>query len=98
MLPANGVYITKTLLDGKLYNSMTNVGYNPTFEDVKEKMVETHIIDFNQDIYGKKIEVFFLKKIRDEKKFGSVELLKEQISKDMQTTREYLEIGEAVSE
>ena len=98
VLPANGVYITKTLLDGKLYNSMTNVGYNPTFEDVKEKTVETHIIDFNQDIYGKKIEVFFLKKIRDEKKFESVELLKQQISKDMQTTREYLEIGEAVSE
>lgn len=90
VLPANGVYITKTLLDGKLYNSMTNVGYNPTFEDVKEKTVETHIIDFNQDIYGKKIEVFFLKKIRDEKKFKSVDLLVEQIAKDMQMTRDYL--------
>ncbi len=92
VLPANGVYITKTLLDGKLYNSMTNVGFNPTFEDVKEKTVETHIIDFNRDIYGKKIEVFFLKKIRDEKKFESVDLLKEQIAEDMQTTKKYLEI------
>ncbi len=91
VLPANGVYITKTLLDGKLYNSMTNVGYNPTFEDVKEKTVETHIIDFNEDIYGKKIEVFFLKKIRDEKKFDSVELLKQQIECDMKTTRAFLE-------
>jgi len=98
VLPANGVYITKTLLDGKLYNSMTNVGYNPTFEDVKEKTVETHIIDFNQDIYGKKIEVFFLKKLRDEKKFESVELLKEQISKDMNSARKYLEIEEAASD
>lgn len=98
VLPENGVYITKTLLDGKLYNSMTNVGYNPTFEDVKEKTVETHIIDFNQDIYGKKIEVFFLKKIRNEKKFESVELLKEQISKDMSTARRYLEIGVAAAE
>jgi len=93
VLPANGVYITKTLLDGKLYNSMTNVGYNPTFEDVKQKTVETHIIDFNQDIYGKKIEVFFLKKIRDEKKFESVECLIVQIAKDMIETREYFDVG-----
>lgn len=98
VLPANGVYITKTQLDGKLYNSMTNVGYNPTFEDVKEKTVETHIIDFNQDIYGKKIEVFFLKKIRDEAKFKTVELLKEQIAKDMTVAKEYLEIEDVVSE
>lgn len=92
VLPANGVYITKTQLDGRLYNSMTNVGYNPTFEDIKQKTVETHILDFNQDIYGKKIEVFFLRKIRDEKKFASVELLIEQISKDMKVTKEYLGI------
>ncbi len=89
VLPINGVYITKTLLDGKLYNSMTNVGFNPTFEDVKQKTVETHIIDFNQDIYGKKIEVFFLKKIRDEIKFDRVEDLVTQISKDMEKTKEY---------
>ncbi len=92
VLPENGVYITKTLLDGKLYNSMTNVGFNPTFEDAKQKTVETHIIDFNQDIYGKKIEVFFLKKIRDEIKFDTVELLIRQISEDMQVTKEYLGI------
>lgn len=93
VLPQNGVYITKTLLDGKLYNSMTNVGFNPTFEEVKQITVETHIIDFNQDIYGKKIEVFFLKKIRDEKKFDSVQNLIDQIAKDMQETREYLGIA-----
>lgn len=92
VLPANGVYITKTLLDGKLYNSMTNVGFNPTFEDIKEKNVETHIIDFNQDIYGKKIEVFFLKKIRDEIKFDNVDCLKNQISIDMLEAKEYFGI------
>ncbi|PYG88418.1 riboflavin kinase/FMN adenylyltransferase [Ruminiclostridium sufflavum DSM 19573] len=94
VLPANGVYITKTLIDGKFYNSMTNVGYNPTFEDCKQKNVETHIIDFNQDIYGKKIEVFFLKKIRNERKFESVEHLIQQISKDMLEAREYFGIGQ----
>lgn len=92
VLPQNGVYITKTLLDGRLFNSMTNVGFNPTFEDVKEITVETHIIDFNQDIYGKKIEVFFLKKIRDEKKFETVQDLIEQIARDMKETREYLDV------
>ncbi len=94
VLPETGVYITKTLLDGKFYNSMTNVGYNPTFEDVKQITVETHLIDFNQDIYGKKIEVFFLKKIRDEKKFKSVDLLVKQIAKDMRTTKEFFGIQE----
>lgn len=93
VLPANGVYITKTLLDGKLYNSMTNVGFNPTFEDVKQMTVETHLIDFNQDIYGKKIEVFFLKKLRDEKKFENVDCLVQQIAKDMLETKEYFDIG-----
>lgn len=93
VLPANGVYITKTLLDGKFYNSMTNVGFNPTFEDCLQKNVETHIIDFNQDIYGKKIEVFFLKKIRDERKFESVEHLIQQISKDMLEAKEYFSMG-----
>ena len=94
VLPETGVYITKTLLDGKFYNSMTNVGYNPTFEDVKQITVETHLIDFNQDIYGKKIEVFFLKKIRDEKKFKNVDLLVKQIAKDMRTTKEFFGIQE----
>jgi riboflavin kinase/FMN adenylyltransferase len=93
VLPQNGVYITKTLLDGKLYNSMTNVGYNPTFEIGNVKNVETHILDFNQDIYGKKIEVFFLKKIRSEKKFASVDDLIQQIKMDMIETREFFGIN-----
>lgn len=92
VLPHNGVYITKTLLNGHLYNSMTNVGFNPTFEDVRQKTVETHIMDFNQDIYGEKIEVFFLKKIRDETKFSSVEELVNQITQDMKVARDYLSI------
>jgi riboflavin kinase / FMN adenylyltransferase len=94
ILPQKGVYITKTLMEDKLYNSITNVGYNPTFEDQQRLTVETHIIDFNQDIYGKRIEVFFLKKVRDEVKFESVEQLKQQIWDDMLKAREYLEINE----
>jgi riboflavin kinase/FMN adenylyltransferase len=93
VLPQNGVYITKTLLDGKLYNSMTNVGFNPTFEVGNTKNVETHILDFNEDIYGKKIEVFFLKKVRDEKKFDSVDDLIQQIKSDMKQTRTFFGIN-----
>ncbi|MCX8130103.1 MAG: bifunctional riboflavin kinase/FAD synthetase [Clostridia bacterium] len=92
ILPQRGVYITKTLLDNILYNSITNIGYNPTFEDVNKITVETHITDFEGDIYGKKIEVFFLQKIRDEKKFCSVSELKDQIRKDMLKAREFFNL------
>jgi riboflavin kinase / FMN adenylyltransferase len=93
ILPQRGVYITKTLLDSKLYNSITNIGFNPTFEDFCKMTVETHIIDFEGDIYGKKIEVFFLKKIRDEKKFNGTEELKNQIKKDMLKAREFFDLN-----
>ncbi|RCX11408.1 FMN adenylyltransferase /riboflavin kinase [Anaerobacterium chartisolvens] len=93
VLPMRGVYITRTLLDGRLYNSITNIGFNPTFEDNKRLSVETHIIDFEEDIYGKKIEVFFLSKIRDEKKFESIEQLKGQIKIDMRRAREFFDIN-----
>ncbi|MCX7843559.1 MAG: bifunctional riboflavin kinase/FAD synthetase [Clostridia bacterium] len=89
ILPQNGVYITKTLLNGELYESITNIGYNPTFEEEKRLTVETHIIDFERNIYGEKIEVFFLQKIRDEVKYNSIEELKEQIKRDMKKARDY---------
>lgn len=94
ILPRNGVYITKTLLDEKLYKSMTNIGYNPTFEAEKKLTVETHIIDFERNIYGSRIEVFFLKKIRDEKKFNSIEELKDKIKSDREKAREFFDIFE----
>ncbi|MFA6308534.1 MAG: bifunctional riboflavin kinase/FAD synthetase [Clostridia bacterium] len=94
ILPKRGVYLTKTLLDDKLYSSITNIGFNPTFEEGKKISVETHIIDFKQEIYGKIIEVFFIAKIRDEKKFDSVNELKTQIKSDMKEAREYFNLDE----
>ncbi len=91
ILPSDGVYITKTLIDGTLYESVTNIGNNPTFEGIKHKSVETHILDFDEDIYGKTIEVFFLRKIRGEKKFKDKEALVEQMSRDVQTAKEYFD-------
>jgi riboflavin kinase / FMN adenylyltransferase len=93
ILPHKGVYITKTLLDDKLYGSITNIGFNPTFEGQDTVTVETHIIDFEGDIYGKKIEVFFLQKLRNEKKYSSVNELIEQIKIDMLKAREFLNLN-----
>lgn len=89
ILPHTGIYITKTLIDGALYNSVTNVGFNPTIEKLEKASVETHILDFDNDIYDRNIEVFFIAKIRGEKKFGSKEELIAQINKDVLKAREF---------
>jgi riboflavin kinase/FMN adenylyltransferase len=88
LIPVDGVYVTRTIINGKIYNSITNIGNNPTFEDQK-KSIETYILDYNEDIYGEGIEVLFLKKIRGEKKFSGVDELVEQIKKDIECAKEY---------
>lgn len=82
-LPNRGVYHTTTLVKGKTYRSISNIGFNPTFKGVNLS-VETHIIDFYDDIYNEVIEVFFLKRKRDEIQFSSMGALAAQIRKDMQ--------------
>lgn len=91
VLPGDGVYISKTLVGEKMYPSVTNIGNNPTFEGLDKASAETHILDFNKDIYGKKIEVIFIKKIRSEKKFESAEELVVQIEKDVIVARKYFD-------
>lgn len=68
---------------------VTSIGYNPTF-DRKEISIETYIMDFNEDIYGKDLSVSFIEKIRDEIKFASKEELSEQINKDVFTARKLI--------
>lgn len=87
IVPRSGVYLTRTFVKGKLYNSITNIGKNPTFR-LKKISVETHIFDFNENIYNDVVEVFFYKRIRNEKKFNSLDSLVEQISKDILTAKE----------
>ena len=84
--PANGVYLTETEVGGKVYDSITNVGVKPTV-GVNEKNIETNLFGFDEDIYGSEIRVGFIEKIRDEKKFGSVEELAEQIGKDCEKAK-----------
>ncbi len=70
-------------------NGVANIGYSPTFND-RIFTVEVHILDFNQDIYGDKIRVNFIKRIRNEKKFSNIEQLSRQIKKDISKAREIL--------
>lgn len=86
--PSNGVYITYCIYNGVKYPSITNVGVKPTVGDYK-KNVETHIFNFNKELYGKHIRVEFVKKTRDEKKFESVEALSNQIKADCIMAKAY---------
>ena len=89
LTPMKGVYITQTIINNMTYNSITNIGHNPTFNTGYEIHVETHLLDFTLDIYGEVIKVIFLQKIRDERKFPSVNDLVEQIDRDAKFVRDY---------
>lgn len=80
---ANGVYKVEVIYDGKKYAGMANYGVKPTVTDENKKILEVHILDFDEDIYGKKIKVIFKQKIREERKFGSLDELKAQIKSDI---------------
>ncbi len=86
--PKYGVYITRTIIDGRVYMSLTNIGGKPTVEENAE-CVETHIMDFSGDIYDKEVEVEFVKYIRGINKFSSVDELKKQLEKDKKIAKEY---------
>ena len=81
IIPKDGVYYIKTEVDNKLYNGMMNIGHRPTI-GTKEKSIEVNLFNFDRDIYDKIISVDVVEKIRDEKKFSSIEALKAQLAKD----------------
>ena len=87
-LPPNGVYITESMIQGKTYQGITNVGYKPT---VKENFlgVETYLFSCNADLYGQEAEVKFYRYLRPEIKFSSLEELKNQMMKDIQKGKDY---------
>jgi riboflavin kinase/FMN adenylyltransferase len=82
-LPGNGIYATITQVNGKRFLSATNVGTRPTFGP-GEKTVETHLLDYQGDLYGKEIKVEFVQKVRDEQRFPSAEELRTQMRQDVQ--------------
>ncbi|MEI6601901.1 MAG: bifunctional riboflavin kinase/FAD synthetase [Clostridia bacterium] len=89
--PLKGVYATIIALDGQTFQGVTNVGTNPTVTCENTVKIETHILDFAKDIYGKNISIQFIELIREEAKFDSIETLFVQISKDAQKARQILD-------
>lgn len=93
LCPKHGVYVTQVSYDGKCYGGVLNIGHNPTFADNDPDhgiSVETHIFNFNQDIYGKPIKVNLLRYLRDEKKFSGPEELAKQIAADIEKAKQVL--------
>lgn len=90
ILPANGVYATRVLVDGRALPAVTNVGNRPTFDDGDELSVESFILDFKGNLYNKSVLVEFVGFIRYERQFDNAELLKSQIEKDAAAAREIL--------
>ena len=86
-LPKFGVYATLTRIENKIYPSVTNVGVRPTVNDQRGTTAETHILNFNGDLYGKTVTVEFLRFIREEMTFSSLEALSKQISNDSITAQ-----------
>ncbi|MCP4681984.1 MAG: bifunctional riboflavin kinase/FAD synthetase, partial [Desulfobacterales bacterium] len=87
LTPKVGVYAVRALIDDRIYDGLTNIGYNPTFGN-HTFSVETHILDFSDDLLGKTIKVNFLYRLRDEKTFESIEDLAAQIGRDISRARE----------
>lgn len=88
--PKNGVYATVVRWRGNILPAVTNVGTKPTF-GLHEKSIETHLLDFSQEIYGEPIRVYFVDYLREEKKFNSVEALQKQIQTDTEEARRCIE-------
>jgi len=85
LIPKNGVYVVKSILNDKLYYGMMNIGFNPTVNG-SSKSIEIHFFDFKADLYEQNIQVDILERIRDEHKFNSLEELKAQLLKDKETS------------
>ena len=87
LVPPAGVYATLLTTDGIVFPSVTNIGLRPTFGDVTEPVIETHILDLDRDLYGSAVRVSFVQRMRDERAFADVDALKVQIEADRRAAR-----------
>lgn len=90
IIPKEGVYAVRVRFNNEWFNGMMNIGHRPTFEG-KTQTLEVHLFDFDEDIYGEEVQVRFLNRIRDEKKFDGIDNLKAQLAEDEQKARKMLE-------
>ena len=89
LIPAAGVYVTSSFINNKRVYGMTNIGTNPTVSDEAQQTIETYYIDYNEDLYNRKLELFFHKRLRSEEKFKDLEDLVAAMKKDEQKARSY---------
>lgn len=98
VIPRGGVYVTATLIDGQWRRSVTNIGTRPTFESAVQSSIETFVMNWSGDLYGDVVRVRFLHRLRDEKKFNSVDELKTQIERDVSRAENYFARAEVRKE
>ncbi len=89
LIPAIGVYVCEVIVDGKKFFGVTNIGYSPTMKTTRIKEIETHILDFSEDLYHKNVEISFNKKLRDELLFKDKNELIEAIGNDVKQARDF---------
>ncbi len=89
LCPKRGVYVTQVIYDGRQYGGVSNIGYNPTFGDTG-LVAETHIFEFNADIYGRPLKINLLRHLRGEITFDGIDALAAQIRRDIQVAQEVL--------
>lgn len=94
LIPKKGVYAVTVVINEKIYEGVTNIGYNPTFGN-NALSVETHLLDFSEDILGKTIKVNFLQRLRDEKSFKTFQELSDQIAQDIRQAKKLFGLNEA---
>ena len=88
LMPANGVYEVETVVGGVHYRGVMNIGVKPTVNNSGERTAEVHIIDFSGDIYGSMLCVGFVRRLRGERTFGSLDELRAQIEKDVEQVKD----------
>jgi riboflavin kinase/FMN adenylyltransferase len=89
LCPKRGVYVTQVIYDGRQYGGVSNIGYNPTFGDTS-LVAETHIFDFNADIYGRPLKINLLRHLRGEIRFSGPDALARQIRRDIEVAHKVL--------
>jgi len=82
LIPPNGVYATMMTIDGIVHAGMTNIGVRPTFGDDTRTTIETHILRYEGDLYGRTVRLAFVQRLRDERRFDDVDALRSQIEAD----------------
>ena len=91
LTPKEGVYYTRVMALGEEYDAMTNIGRNPSISAENPLTIESHLLDFDRDIYGEKIRVSFVRRIREQKQFPNLEDLKAQLKTDLLTVEQFRE-------